>query len=126
MSDDGVLVTEGMLLVERDDDKLPGPSGAPPAPPPAPPTATGAKGVLLSMGFSDESMIDAVLAKNGDDIDACTRDLSAAAEWDPLIDDLCEMGFGNVELNKTLLLKHNGNVKRAVKDLVEFPNGERA
>ena len=45
--------------------------------------------------------------------------LTAAAEWDPLLDDLEEMGFGNRELNRTLMLKNSGNVKRTVKDLVE-------
>jgi len=123
MSDDGVLVTEGMVQ-EALPDAVAGPSGAPLAPPV--PAKDHTKGILLSMGFADDSMIDAVIAKNADDIDACVRDLSAAAEWAPLIDDLCEMGFGNVELNKSLLLKHNGNIKRAVKDLVEFPSGERA
>jgi len=29
------------------------------------------------------------------------------------------MGFKNRELNKTLMLKHGGNIKRTVKDLVE-------
>jgi len=29
------------------------------------------------------------------------------------------MGFANRELNKTLLLKHNGNVKHTVRELVD-------
>ena len=77
------------------------------------------KGALRAMGFNGASLIEAVIAKNGDDLDACVRDLAAAAEWDPLLDDLEEMGFGNRELNRTLMLKNSGNVKRTVKDLVE-------
>jgi next-to-BRCA1 protein 1 len=77
------------------------------------------KGALRAMGFNDASLIEAVIAKNGADLDACVRDLAAAADWDPLLDDLEEMGFGNRELNRTLMLKNSGNVKRTVKDLVE-------
>ena len=36
-----------------------------------------------------------------------------------MLDDLEEMGFTNRELNKTLMLKNGGNVKRTVRDLVE-------
>ena len=60
-----------------------------------------------------------MLAKNGDDIEACARDLAAASEWDSLLEDLEEMGFTNRELNQSLMLKHAGNIKRTVKDLVE-------
>jgi len=77
------------------------------------------KSALLAMGFSDLGMIETVLAKNGDDLEACARDLAAASEWDPLLEDLEEMGFTNRELNQTLMLKHAGNIKRTVKDLVE-------
>ena len=74
---------------------------------------------LASMGFVDKPMVDLVLDKNGADLEACARDLAAATEWDALLDDLQEMGFENRELNKTLMLKHAGNVKRTVRELVE-------
>jgi len=108
----------------------PGPSGVmPPVPVPAPPpsapvpatiVATGVKAELLGMGFTDEGLIDAVIAKNGsEDLETCVRDIAAATEWDPLLDDLEEMGFANRELNQSLMLKNGGNIKRTVKDLVE-------
>ena len=47
------------------------------------------------------------------------RDLAAASEWEALLADLSEMGFADVEKNKVLMLKHAGNIKRTVKELVE-------
>jgi len=85
----------------------------------SPNTADGVKAALASMGFTDAYMVDKVIAKCGPDLDACARDLVAASEWDSLLDDLAEMGFTNRERNKTLMLKHNGNVKRTVRELVE-------
>lgn len=85
-------------------------------------TLTGAskvKASLKSMGFLDDTIIEAVVAKHGDDIDSCATDLAAASEWDSLLDDLAEMGFEDRELNKTLMLKNHGNIKRTVKDLIE-------
>jgi len=74
---------------------------------------------LGAMGFLDTTMVEAVIAKHGDDIEACARDLATASEWEGLLDDLEEMGFANRELNKGLMLKNDGNVKRTVRDLVE-------
>jgi len=82
-------------------------------------TAEGVKAALAAMGFDDAAMAEAALAKHGADLGACARDLAAASEWDALLDNLAEMGFANRELNKTLMLKHGGNVKRTVKELVE-------
>merc|ERR1719408_104284 len=92
----------------------PATNATPPAPPPPPPL-TGVelvKAELKNMGFVDETMIEAVVGKHG-------ADLAAASEWASLLDDLAEMGFQDRDLNKTLMLKHNGNIKRTVKDLVE-------
>lgn len=36
-----------------------------------------------------------------------------------LLDDLSEMGFNNRELNERMLAKHDGNLKRAVRELVD-------
>jgi hypothetical protein len=77
------------------------------------------KAALASMGFDNASMIQVVLSKHGPDLDACAADLAAATEWEASLDDLEEMGFTNRELCKTLMLKHDGNVKRTVKALVE-------
>jgi len=82
-------------------------------------TPAGVMASLLAMGFKDTVMNEAAIATHGEDIEACARALAAATEWDSLLDDLVEMGFTNLELNKTLMLKNAGNVKRTVKDLVE-------
>jgi len=74
---------------------------------------------LTEMGFEDATMIETAIHKNGPDLEACARDLAAATEWDNLLEDLAEMGFANRELNKSLMLQHNGNLKRTVKALVE-------
>jgi len=110
-SDDGmVLVTDGMVLEAT----------APAAAAGAPGTSTaGVREALGGMGFTDLCMIDAVVAKNGEDVEACARDLASASEWSHLLDDLSEMGFANRELNTSLMLKNGGNMKRTVRDLVE-------
>merc|ERR1719378_1315690 len=82
-------------------------------------TAEGVKAALASMGFDDAPMVEAALVKHGADLAACAQDLANVSEWGHLLDDLEEMGFGNRELNKALMLKHDGNVKRTVKALVE-------
>jgi len=119
VEDDAVLVTEKMV-VEAQPEKMA--VEAQPTPDlVSPPPLTGlalVKASLHSMGFVDPTMVEGVLTKNGDDLDACVRDLAAASEWDSLLDDLAEMGFEDRELNKTLMLKNSGNVKRTVKDLV--------
>ena len=67
-------------------------------------------------------MVEHVIEKNGADLEACVRDLVALSEdWETLLADLAEMGFGNTALNKKLLVKNNGSVKRTVKDLVADP-----
>lgn len=126
-SDDGILVTEGMLLEAGAEV---GPSSKPDAKAAVAaletaaaaetfPGAATVKASLEAMGFADQAMIATVMAKHGDDVEACARDLAAASEWDSLLDDLAEMGFGNRELNKALMMKNDGNIKRTVRDLVE-------
>jgi len=73
---------------------------------------------LLSMGFTDQEMVEHVIDKNNGDLEQCARDLVALNEWDTLLGDLEDMGFENKALNKKLMVKHNGSVKRTVKDLV--------
>jgi len=123
LSDDGVLVDEAMAVEPAVPmgDPFPTTSGATPpvGAPVAVSPAEGVKAGLAAMGFTDATMVDLVLAKHGADLEACARDLAAASEWDHLLDDLAEMGFANRELNKSLMLKHAGNVKRTVRELVE-------
>jgi len=118
-SDDGVLVTDTMVVEAQPEAQAaakptPGPSAVAPVS-----GLAYVKASLEAMGFIDATMVEAVVAKHGEDLEACAADLAAASEWDSLLDDLHEMGFGNRELNKTLMLKNGGNIKRTVKDLVE-------
>jgi len=84
------------------------------------PTTEGARAALAAMGFTDASMVGFVIDKYGAaDVNACARDLAAVSEWDTLLDDLAEMGFADRTLNKIVMLKHDGDVKRAVRALVE-------
>jgi len=48
------------------------------------------------------------------------------AEWDDLLVELVEMGFEDETLNRSLLANSNGNVKDAVKELVEQERAARA
>jgi len=127
-SDDGVLVTAADLLVTAADAL---PESVMPAAPTAEVGSAAAAAAgsetplasltasLAAMGFTDAGLVQVVLDKHGADLAACARDLAAATEWEAELDDLEEMGFANRELNKTLMLKHSGNVKRTVRELVE-------
>jgi len=77
------------------------------------------KATLKSMGFVDDTLIDVVIAKHGEDIDSCASELATASEWASLLDDLAEMGFEDRKRNTTLMLKNGGNIKRTVRDLIE-------
>jgi len=134
VSDDGVvLVTDGMVAeanAEANAAAADAPSkaaskapletaaAAGPAAAAAGPSG-GVRAELTAMGFTDETLLDAVLESNGQDVEACARDLAAATEWAHLLDDLDEMGFANRALNASLMLKNGGNMKRTVRDLVE-------
>jgi hypothetical protein len=107
-SDEAMLVTDKMVIEAQ-----------PSAPEEPLSSASRVKAALKATGFLDDTMIDAVVAKHGEDLDACATDLAKLSEWDSLLNDLAEMGFENRELNKTLMLKHGGNIKRTVKALVE-------
>merc|ERR1719421_1401950 len=135
-SDDGVLISEADAAPEEAGAALPTPGAALPAPGTSGPeagtstaTACLVEGAmspeakvgmeLQAMGFTDAPLVEAALSKHGPDLEACARDLANVSEWTPLLDDLHEMGFVNIELNKMLMLKHNGSVKRTVRELVE-------
>merc|ERR1719248_416314 len=105
---DAVLVDDSMVIEAKAN-----------APPPVLSGVAQVKAMLKSMGFLDETLIDAVIAKHGEDIDSCASELATASEWSSLLDALAEMGFEDRERNKTLMLKNGGNIKRTVKDLIE-------
>jgi len=117
-SDDGVLISEGEIAeaTGRASGKARLVSETAEG---AGPSAIGVRAALASMGFGDETLVDAATAKHGDDVAACARALAAVTEWYDSLDDLEEMGFANRELNKGLMLKNDGNMKRTVRDLVE-------
>jgi len=117
-SDDGVLVDIADKSPTADMAAKNAPAVAAAVPGPSAPPA-GVRAELAAMGFTDPAMVECVVAKNGEDVEACARDLAAATEWDHLLDDLAEMGFANRDLNMSLMLKNSGNLKRTVKDLVE-------
>jgi len=119
--EDAVLVTDKMVVEAQPMADVATPTPPPASPPPAPPLdgADLVKASLKAMGFLDDTMIETALAKHGEDLEACATALAAASEWDSLLDDLAEMGFEDRELNKTLMLKNDGNIKRTVKALVE-------
>merc|ERR1712146_748052 len=110
-----------MLPTKKKSDKAEGKVAMPPMDmaPIAGPSSEGVRSALAAMGFSDKSLIELIIATHGEDVEACARALAAASEWAHLLDDLEEMGFANRELNKSLLLKNAGNMKRTVRDLVE-------
>merc|ERR1719263_380055 len=79
---------------------------------------------LMQMGFEPKS-VELVMKKNAalaPDwsrlLETCSRDLLQLSEWDSMLVDLEEMGFEDREKNTLLILKHDGSVKRTVKDLV--------
>jgi len=76
------------------------------------------RAALAAMGFADATLVEIAISKHGTDLKACAADLAAASEWEDALDDLEEMGFANRELNKSLMLRHDGNLKRTVKALV--------
>merc|ERR1719198_2710904 len=74
-SDDGVLVTDGMLAEPTET-----PAAADEA---AGPSTTSVREALVAMGFNDVAMIDVVVDKHGEDVEACARRSSrwASTTW---------------------------------------------
>lgn len=56
--------------------------------------------------------------KNDYDLEQVIEDLCDDSDWDPMLEELEEMGFCNTEMNKQLLEKNNGSIMRAVMDLI--------
>lgn len=99
-------------------------------------------GELKEMGFGKVDLNKQVLRMNEYDLDQAVDDLCGVSEWDPILEELEEMvgsltspsclpirvsynntacdvqGFHNTEMNKKLLTKNNGSIKRVVMDLI--------
>ncbi|XP_024533376.1 protein NBR1 homolog isoform X2 [Selaginella moellendorffii] len=74
-----------------------------------------------TMGFTNKKeLIYELLEKNNNDFHRTLDDLVAAAEWDPILEELQEMGFYDTEMNRKLMIKNGGSVKRVVKELVQM------
>lgn len=73
---------------------------------------------LGAMGFTDEETVRLVIQRNHAELEACARDLASLSEWEHIVDDLAEMGFEDRSLNMEVLLRHDGSLKGAVKELV--------
>lgn len=97
---------------------------------------------LMAMGFAYSQATSAITANNGDLEAAVMMLLSAAQEqveqpepeqskepadwnpmWDGILEELKEMGFEDEGVNRALLIEMNGDVKDAVRELV---NHERS
>jgi len=59
---------------------------------------------------------EASLGAKGEEFEAIKDEWRA--DWDSMLDDLCEMGFQDRESNRIALSKHSGSVKLAVKELM--------
>ncbi|GAB2213309.1 hypothetical protein Drorol1_Dr00021333 [Drosera rotundifolia] len=72
------------------------------------------------MGFTEVSLNREILRINKYDMEPSMDDLCGYinANWDPLLEDLEEMGFHDKLTNKRLLVKNNGSIKRVVIDLI--------
>ena len=77
---------------------------------------------LTAMGFSDDDLLKAVLAKHGASLEECAQELASLSEWDTLLTDLEEMGFNDRDLNRKLLVQNAGSLKKTVKTLVADTN----
>jgi len=73
---------------------------------------------LAAMGFIDEELVRAVIDKVGPSLEGCLDELASLSEYERLLEDLAEMGFADRTLNKSLLVRHGGCVKKTVKTLV--------
>jgi len=70
------------------------------------------------MGFTDDDLLEDVLAKHGASLEECAQELASLSEWDTLLTDLEEMGFNDRNLNRKILAQNAGSIKKTVKTLV--------
>ncbi|XP_074316837.1 protein JOKA2-like isoform X2 [Silene latifolia] len=69
---------------------------------------------LEQMGFKQIEL------EKEDDSEQSVDDLSddSDSDWDPILEELMEMGFEDKDANKKLLAKNNGSITRVVMDLI--------
>ncbi|KAI5060491.1 hypothetical protein GOP47_0024911 [Adiantum capillus-veneris] len=79
---------------------------------------------LELMGFKNRNLNAILLEKNSQDLQLTLDDLLLGSGWVNLLEDLQEMGFDDANTNLRLLIKHEGSIKRVVKELVELEKGE--
>ncbi|XP_015170055.1 protein NBR1 homolog [Solanum tuberosum] len=70
------------------------------------------------MVFKQVDLNKEILRKNEYHLEQSVDDLYGVAEWDPILEELKEMGFCDKEMNKKLLKKNSGSIKRIVMDLI--------
>ncbi|KAL3695031.1 hypothetical protein R1sor_008682 [Riccia sorocarpa] len=75
---------------------------------------------LEAMGFDDRALNVELLKANALDLRKTVDSLCKAEDWAPALADLTEMGFNQVDLNRRLMFKYGGNLKRVVKELVQL------
>ncbi|KAJ6882302.1 protein NBR1 [Populus alba x Populus x berolinensis] len=75
------------------------------------------------MGFKQVDLNKEILRRNEYDLEQSVDDLCGFAEWDPILEELQEMGFSDKEMNKKLLKKNNGSIRGVVMDIL---TGEKA
>lgn len=73
---------------------------------------------LESMGFTDPELNAAVFERERGNLEACAGTLLTLSEWSKALGDLKVMGFADVRRNVDLLLKHDGDIRLTVKELV--------
>uniref|UniRef100_A0A7N0RAE0 Uncharacterized protein n=1 Tax=Kalanchoe fedtschenkoi TaxID=63787 RepID=A0A7N0RAE0_KALFE len=73
---------------------------------------------LYEMGFKQIDLNWEILKINNYDMEKTLVDLCDISEWDPIFDELEEMGFSDRKKNAKLMVKNKGSVKHVVMDLV--------
>merc|ERR1712118_196664 len=74
----------------------------------------------IAAGLSSEPEPEPVKADTASDTSEWVQ------EWDTMLDELQEMGFEDVNTNREIIAEHNGNLKDAVKELVNRERKSRA
>merc|ERR1712137_425230 len=73
---------------------------------------------LEAMGFTDPELNAAVIEREQGTLEACAGTLLTLSEWSKPLGDLKVMGFVDVRRNVDVLLKHDGDIRLTVKELI--------
>jgi len=73
---------------------------------------------LEAMGFTDAELNAAVIDREHAKLEACAGTLLALSDWSKELNDLTVMGFLDRRRNIDLMLKHNGDIRLTVKELI--------